>query len=148
MHGKKTNNGTYIKRSFQQIYIHVNRSVHSKDIVKWKNCLYKIPRKISLEIYLKTSRTICEKIATVLKSHSNIFVPNFKAVGRCYKLIIDPVPVVTLVLSIYLFTTKYKLGERMQGLHKIEPSNVTWKYWFDIVKKILISSVFCNSFHV
>ena len=26
----------------------------------------------------------------------------------------------------------------MEGLHKIERINVTWKYWLDIVKKILI----------
>ena len=40
------------------------------------------------------------------------------------------------------------LGEHMQGLHKIERSNVTSKYSFDIVKKILIISVFYNSIHV
>ena len=33
------------------------------------------------------------------------------------------------------------------SLHKIERSNVTWKYLFDTVKKILIISVFYNSIH-
>ena len=40
------------------------------------------------------------------------------------------------------------LGDHMQGLHKIERSNVTWNYSFDIVNKILVISVFYNSIHV
>ena len=41
--------------------------------------------------------------------------------------------------------TKYlelQLGERMRNLHKIERSNVTSNYRFDIAKKILIISTF------
>ena len=35
----------------------------------------------------------------------------------------------------------------MRDLHKTERSNVIWKYWFDIVKKLLIISIFYISIY-
>ena len=64
-----------------------------------KELLVQKSKEKNIEKSLKNSRTICEKIARLLKSLISISVPIFKTVGRCLKPVRELVLVMTLVLS-------------------------------------------------